>query len=178
MVKPRYTSAVDVQTTVLPGIGLRYDLELQDGRRVGVMAYPSGRREVALYSAEDPDACEALIPLVGSEANAIAEILGAPRIVEHLADMHRSVAGLTTRQIVMPPESPYANTTLGETHARTVTGCSVVAVVRGTTVHASPEPTFQFEPGDVVVAVGTGTAADRLELLLTTGVLGPPKDSD
>lgn len=178
MAKPRYTSAVDVQTTVLPGIGLRYDLELQDGRRVGVMAYPSGRREVALYSAEDPDACEALIPLGGSEANAIAEILGAPRIVEHLADMHRQVQGLTTWQIVMPPESPYATSSLGETHARTVTGCSVVAVVRGTTVHASPEPDFRFQPGDVVVAVGTDASVQRLELLLTTGLLGPPKDTD
>jgi TrkA domain protein len=60
-----------------------------------------------------------------------------------------------TTQLPITSGSPYAGRTLGDTAMRTRTGASVVAVVRGGSVHASPRPDFRFAPGDLLVVVGT-----------------------
>ena len=49
----------------------------------------------------------------------------------------------------------FAGRTLGETRARTMTGASIVALVRGETVVASPGPAQGLQAGDVLVVIGT-----------------------
>lgn len=155
------TDGVRVEETALPGIGVRQELATASGHRLGVIVYRTGRRELVLYSAEDPDACSAVIPLTDDEADALAEILGAPRIVERLATLQEQAAGLLTEQVPITAGSPYDGRTLGDTRARTRTGASIVAVLRHGEVVTSPTPDFRFTAGDTVVIVGTreGTAA-------------------
>jgi TrkA domain protein len=52
---------------------------------------------------------------------------------------------------------------------RTRTGASVVAVVRDSTVHASPRPDYRFEPGDLVVVVGTPDGLRQAVSILEQG---------
>jgi TrkA domain protein len=52
---------------------------------------------------------------------------------------------------------------------RTRTGASVVAVVRDSTVHASPRPDFRFEAGDLVVVVGTPDGLRQAVSILEQG---------
>lgn len=152
---------MEVEETALPGIGLRYDFETRDGHRVGVVSHRSGRRELVVYDTDDPDTGRTLVSLTDEEGDTLAELLGAPRIVEKLADLHRQVEGLVTREVRLAPGSPYDGRTLGDTRARTRTGASVVAVVRDGRVHASVRPDFRLAGGDTVVVTGTaeGTAA-------------------
>jgi TrkA domain protein len=152
---------VEVEETALPGIGLRYDFETRDGHRVGVVSHRSGRRELVVYDTDDPDTGRTLVSLTDEEGDTLAELLGAPRIVEKLADLHRQVEGLVTREVRLAPGSPYDGRTLGDTRARTRTGASVVAVVRDGRVHAAVRPDFRLAGGDIVVVTGTaeGTAA-------------------
>jgi TrkA domain protein len=49
---------------------------------------------------------------------------------------------------------------------RSRTGSSIVAVIRGDTTMPAPEPHFQLDAGDVVVAVGTSTGLEDLRALL------------
>ncbi|WP_244328679.1 cation:proton antiporter regulatory subunit [Streptomyces marokkonensis] len=146
---------VDVNEVLLPGVGLRYEFVNRDGDRVGIVARRSGDFELMVYTAEDPDEARPVLRFTSEEADTVAEILGAPRIAERFADLTREVPGLSAGQIQIDPGSPYADRVLGDTRARTRTGASIVAVVRGEEVIASPGPAQLLRPGDVLVVVGT-----------------------
>jgi TrkA domain protein len=160
---------MDVEEIALPGIGLRYDVATRSGRRVGVVSHRNGRRDLVIYDRDDPDSSREVLQLTDDEGDVLAELLGAPRIVERLADMHREVEGLLSEKIPIEPGSPYDGRTLGDTKARTRTAASIVAVVRGPQVHASPRPDFRFEAGDMLVVVGTREGADAVAELLAHG---------
>jgi len=76
---------MDVEVTPLPGIGVRQDFATRAGRRVGVISYRDGRSELLFYRQDDPDAVAASIPLTTEEAGTLANLLGAPHLVEHIA---------------------------------------------------------------------------------------------
>jgi TrkA domain protein len=158
--------AVEVEEVRLPGVGLRHDFQTRSGRRVGVVSHRSGRRDLVVYDTRDPDACSEVVKLATDEADALAELLGAPRIVERLASMRDQVADLEVERLPIAADSPYARRTLGDTQARTRTGASVVAVLRGQRMIASPGPDFKFEPADVVVVVGTREGIEAVARIL------------
>ncbi|GAA0247488.1 cation:proton antiporter regulatory subunit [Actinomadura nitritigenes] len=160
---------MDVERTALPGIGLQHVMTTERGRQLGVISHRSGRRDLVVYDREDPDSCVATVALTPEEANAIAELLGTGRIVEHLAELHRQVEGLVTEQLPIAPGSPYVGRPLGDTQARTRTSASIVAVVREGQVFASPRPDFVFAAGDVVVVVGTGEGTAAVAAILADG---------
>ncbi|MFD1322064.1 cation:proton antiporter regulatory subunit [Micromonospora sonneratiae] len=157
---------VRVEQTALPGIGVRHDLLTVSGLRVGVVTHRNGRRDLVLYDQDDPDASVADIPLTDDEAEALADILGASLMLGQLSGLRQQAAGLLTEQISIPAGSSYVGRKLGDTKARTRTGASIVAVLREREVIASPDPTFRFEAGDVVVVVGTRQGLDGVTAIL------------
>lgn len=152
---------MDVERTALPGIGLRHEFRTSKGQLAAVVSHVSGRRDIILYRDDDPETVAATLSLTTDEANGVAELLGTARIVERLAALKKQTTGLKTVQIPVIAGSPFDGRTLGDTQARTRTGASIVAVIRGGEILASPRPDFLFHPGDIVVAVGTeeGTTA-------------------
>lgn len=146
---------MDVNEVLLPGVGLRYEFTTGAGSRVGIVARRDGGFEIVGYDRKDPDQSRLLLRLTAEEADTVAEILGAPRIAERFADLTREVPGLSAGQIVIDPESRYAGRPLGDTQARTRTGASIVAIVRGEDVIASPGPGEALAAGDVLVVIGT-----------------------
>ncbi|WP_412517681.1 cation:proton antiporter regulatory subunit [Actinomadura madurae] len=160
---------MDVERTALPGIGLQHIMTTGRGRQIGVISHRTGRRDLVIYDKEDPDSCIATVALNPDEANAIAELLGTGRIIEHLAELHRQVEGLVTEQIPIAPGSPYDGRPLGDTRSRTRTGASIVAVVRDGQVIASPRPDFIFHAGDIIVVVGTGEGTAAVAQILSDG---------
>jgi TrkA domain protein len=151
--------AVEVAEVRLPGVGLRHDFRTRSGRRVGVVSHRTGRRDLVVYDTRDPDACSEVVKLATEEADVLAELLGAPRIVERLASIRDQVPELLVERLPIAAGSPYAGRTLGDTQARTRTGASVVAVLR-------PGPDFKFEPGDAAVVVGTREGIEAVTRIL------------
>lgn len=160
---------MDVERTELPGIGLRHTFTSERGRRVAVISYRSGRRDLVIYDKADPDTAVQTVSLSREEADGLAELLASSRVEERLAELGRQVDGLTSEQIPIAAGSPYDGRTLGDTHARSRTGASIVAVVRAGAVIASPRPDFQFTGGDVVVVVGTADGTAAVAEILTRG---------
>lgn len=158
---------MEIEQQQLPGIGLRHVLVTRAGRRVGVVAHRNGRHDLVVYYRQDPDSAEMSVTLTGEEADALAELLGAPRVVQRLEQLHRQVDGLVTEQVPIAPGSPFVGRALADTHARTRTGASIVAVVRGGQVHASPGPEFVFDTADVVVVVGTAEGTGGVARILS-----------
>jgi TrkA domain protein len=146
---------MEVKEVLLPGVGLRYEFDNRDGDRIGVIARRTGDFEVVVYAATDPDQARPVFRLTDEEADALAQILGAPRIVERFADLTKEVPGLEAGQVEVAAGSPFADRALGETRARTRTGASIVAIVRDEEVLASPGPGEQLHAHDVLVVIGT-----------------------
>ncbi|WP_158896077.1 cation:proton antiporter regulatory subunit [Amycolatopsis anabasis] len=146
---------MDVNEVLLPGVGLRYEFTNADGDRIGIIARRTGDFEMVSYPEDDPDESRPLFRLTQEEADTVAEILGAPRIAERFADLTREVPGLSAGQIDVPATSPHAGHPLGHMRARTRTGASIVAIVRGEDVLASPGPAEVIRGGDVLVVIGT-----------------------
>ncbi|WP_433257077.1 cation:proton antiporter regulatory subunit [Streptosporangium sp. CA-135522] len=160
---------MEVEQTALPGIGLRHEFTTRSGRRIGIVSHRTGRRDLVIYDPADPDrACET-VKLNDEEADALCELLGAPRIVQRLNALHREVEGLVSLQLPILAGTPYAGRPMGDARVRTRTGASIVAVVRGGQVFASPGPDFAFADGDVVVVVGSPESTAAVADILTNG---------
>jgi TrkA domain protein len=160
---------VEVEQTALPGIGLRHDFTTRKGQRVGVVSHRTGRRDLVIYDKEDPDAVCQTVKLNDEEADALAELLGAPRIVARLNQLHQQVEGLVSAQLPIPAGSPYAGRPMGDARVRTRTSASIVAVVRSGQVFASPGPDFLFSAGDIVVVVGGEESTTEVADILANG---------
>ncbi|TDE33046.1 potassium transporter TrkA [Nonomuraea mesophila] len=160
---------MEVEQTALPGIGLRHDFTTRKGQRVGIVSHRTGRRDLVIYDKEDPDAVCHTVKLNDEEADTLAELLGAPRIVQRLNQLHEQVEGLVSVQLPIPADSPYVERPMGDARVRTRTSASIVAVVRGGKVFASPGPDFTFAVGDVVVVVGSEDTTAEVAGILAEG---------
>jgi TrkA domain protein len=157
--------AIQIESRVLPGIGVCQELELHDGRWMGIVNRRNGQRDVVIYD-EDGDGAIASVTLDEAEANVVAELLGAPQLVARLADLQRSADEVLSEQLPLPAQSPFAGRPLGDTAARTRTGASIVAVLRAGTTIPSPTPDFVLEGGDLVVTIGTREGIDQVSRIL------------
>ncbi|HVD15708.1 MAG TPA: cation:proton antiporter regulatory subunit [Actinomycetota bacterium] len=156
---------MDIHETALPGVGLRHDFTTRAGRQLGVITHRTGRRDLLVYDREDPDACEEVVELTGDEAEALGELLGADRVVEHLAELQR-IEGLAIDWLAVRPGSRYADHSIADTQARSRTGVSIVAVLRGGGAIPAPTPDVRLEAGDTLVVVGTTDGISALSDLV------------
>jgi TrkA domain protein len=163
---------MDVKEVLLPGVGLRFEFENRDGDRIGVVARRTGDFEVVVYPSDDPDQAQQVFRLTDEEADALAQILGAPRIAERFADLTREVPGLNAGQVTIRPGSPYVDRPLGDTRARTRTGASIVAIVRDEEVLASPGPAETLRANDVLVVIGTEDGIGGVADIVARGDVG------
>ncbi|MEQ1734931.1 MAG: TrkA C-terminal domain-containing protein [Rhodoglobus sp.] len=160
---------VRIERVDLPGLGTRNDVITKGGRRVSVVSLRDGERELALFDADDPDSSTDSIPLTDDEAAALAEVLGASLSLSRVSGLSGRTMGLFTEEITIPQDSGFLGRPMGDTKARTLTRSSIVAIVRGEDVIASPTPDVLLEGGDVIVAVGTRKGLDALGSLINHG---------
>ncbi|MFT3797713.1 cation:proton antiporter regulatory subunit [Microbacterium sp.] len=153
---------VHVERAELPGIGVRHDILTKGGRRLSVVNYRDGEREIAIADEDDPDRAADMIELTDDEAIALSEVLGGSLILTQMAGLREQIAGLHMEHIPVRADSPYVGRTLGDTRARTLTRCSVVALVREHGVLPAPEPADRLDAGDALIAVGTREGLDKL----------------
>ena len=160
---------MDVKEVLLPGVGLRYEFTSHQGDRIGIIARRGGDFDVVLYGRDDPDEARPVFHLTDEEADTVAQILGAPRIAGRLTELTREVPGLEAGQIHIRPGSPFVDHPLGDTHARTRTGASIVAIVRNEDVLASPSPAEMLRARDVLIVIGTEEGIAGVEQIVDKG---------
>jgi K+:H+ antiporter subunit KhtT len=159
----------EVKGTELPGVGVRYEFVTEDGKRVGVVSHRSGRREIYVADRDDPDRFERVLGLTENDARTLAEMLGASRVAEELAELHQKVEGLAIDWLPVREDTTFANRTIGAARIRTRTGVSVVAVLRGDQAIPAPGPEVEIKPGDYLVVVGTPRGVEKVVELLRAG---------
>ncbi len=92
-------------------MGCARRLVFGQGRRLGVVTYRGRRRDFAVYDEEGVGADS--IAVTDEEADALAEILGAPQVTRVLAELQRQAAGLVIEQLPLPAGSPLRPTRNG-----------------------------------------------------------------
>lgn len=160
---------MDVKEVLLPGIGLRYEFTSHEGDHIGVIARRGGDFEICMYARDDPDQAQPVLRLTDEEADAVAQMLGAPRIAERFTELTREVPGIDVGQAQVRPGTPFVDRPLGETRARTRTGASIVAIVRDNEVIASPGPADVLRARDVLVVIGTEAGIGGVEQIIAQG---------
>jgi TrkA domain protein len=155
----------EIQETLLPGVGVRHELTTAGGERVALLTHRTGRRELAVYDRDDPDACRAVLHLSGEDTAALGELLGASQVSETVRRVQQ-LEGVAMDWITVPAASPAAGRTIADGGYRTRTGASIVALVRDDQTVPAPGPEVLILGGDVVVALGTPEGLERLRASL------------
>jgi TrkA domain protein len=155
----------EVEETQLPGLGIRYEFQTSRGSRLIVIHHRTGRRELLVHDRNDPDTSREIIALDPDDSRTLAELLGGSRVAEQLEHL-QSVEGLAIDWLPLASNSPYAGRTIGDTEARTRTGVSIVAVIRGEEAFPAPGPDFGLQSGDTLLVVGTPRGIEALAVRL------------
>ena len=155
----------EVSETKLAGIGVRHEFTTASGERVSVLSHRTGRRELAVFSKDDPDACSTVLHLSPDDTRTLSELLGASPVGEAVSAVQR-LEGVAIDWIRLRPGSAPAGTTIGAGRLRTRTGCSVVALVRAGETVPAPGPEVAMAAEDLVVAIGTPDGLRQLRVLL------------
>jgi TrkA domain protein len=159
----------EIKEVKLPGVGVRYEFETEDGERVEVLLHRSGRREIYVSTSDDPDEFRRVLALGQSDARTLAELLGVGRVAEQLVELQQRIEGLVIDWLPVRDDSPLAGHTIGEARIRTRTGVSVVALVRKDEAVPAPGPESVMEADDYLVVVGTARGIERVVELLHGG---------
>jgi TrkA domain protein len=159
----------EVKGIELPGVGVRYEFVTEEGRRVGVVSHRSGRREIYLADRDDPDRFQRVLGLSEKDARTLAEVLGASRVAEELAELHQKIEGLAIDWLPVREDTPFAHRKISDARVRTRTGVSIVAIIRGDEAIPAPGPEVEVKPGDYLVVVGTPRGIEQVVELLQAG---------
>jgi TrkA domain protein len=158
-----------VSETPLPGLGVRFEFVTRAGTRLGVLQRQGGRIELVVYDPADPDTVSESVTLDEDDARTLAELLGTSRVVEDLGRLRQRIEGLAIDWLPLGQGSAFVGRPLGDTAARSRTGVSIVAVVRGDQAIPAPGPEQRLEAGDTLVVVGTPRGIEDLAVILRTG---------
>lgn len=156
----------EITEVQLPGVGIRYEFTSADGDSVGVICHHGGRREIVVYSSDDPDRAQSVLSLANDDSRTLSELLGASQVSEAMKSMEQRIEGLALDWLEVTPASSLAGHSLADGELRSRTGASIVAVIRGDTTEPAPGPDFLLEAGDVAVAVGSPESLEQLRITL------------
>ena len=159
----------EIHEVKLPGVGVRYEFQTAEGKRIGVISHRSGLREIYVSSPDDPDEFSRVFGLSSDDARTLAELLGATRVAEQLAELQQRIEGLVIDWLPIRVDSPYANRTIGDARLRSRTGVSVVAIVRGEDAVPAPGPEERLQSEDYLVVVGTARGIEQAVEVLRVG---------
>ena len=159
---------MEIFETPLPGVGIRYVFQTDDHDHVGVVVRRDGHRDLVVYDRSDPDATRSIVALAPHESSALVELLGGTKITERLSALRYQVEGLSIEWVTMRADTGLTGRRIGDGRIRTLTGCSVVAVIRGEQSIPGPGPEFSFLAGDVVLLMGAADGVRRAMTILTT----------
>ncbi|MDQ3963404.1 MAG: cation:proton antiporter regulatory subunit [Actinomycetota bacterium] len=159
----------EIHEVKLPGVGVRYEFETAEGKRIGVISHRTGLREIYVSRADDPDEFKRALGLSPDDARTLAELLGATRVAQQLAELQQRIEGLVIDWLPIREDSPYVGRTIGDARIRSRTGVSVVAIVRGEDAVPAPGPEERLDSGDYLVVVGTARGVEEAVEVLRAG---------
>jgi len=148
----------------LPGVGIKYWLDLQSGKRLTIIRHESGRYEVA-FSIPDNEIPEYFTEFEEEEAIDVGTVLAQKvhqRIVEKMDVL---IKNLIIEWFKVP--NNFQSKTIGDIQIRKRTGVSVVAILREKETIPGPGPQDNVLPSDVLLIVGKRESIESFKRLFS-----------
>lgn len=156
----------DVTETTLPGVGRRYEVDLDETRSVAITLEPSGQRQVFYREHADAD-YERITTLTDSQARTIGLFLvGAyyQPVAGSLPEETRS--GQHIEWYSVAADGPAVGMTLADLDIDGIEGTHLLGIEQNGTVDSSPAPETTLSAGDRLIIIATpdahGTIEDKL----------------
>lgn len=161
-----HATRMTVYETDLPGVGKKFEMELEDDARLVTVVHHDGKREV--YWQDDPDADgDRLFTLTDSQARTFGSILeGSQFQPVDLDEVEVPLGEAFIEWVDVDPDSPLVGLSLETADIRQQTGVSVLAIQRGEETIANPEPSDRIEEDDILVVLGTRAEQSAFDGLL------------
>ncbi len=168
----------NITETDLPGVGARFELQTDSGRRVGVIVHQTGRRDLLIYDEQDPDRAGESVELSEDEGHTVGELLGGSPLLDRLGDAIHRLEDLVIAWVRVDAGSPLAGLTIAETELRKRTGAGVVALLCESGSIPVPGGSERLSAGDTAVLVGLPSAVEAASGLLASEPSSePPAES-
>lgn len=154
---------MDVREVELPGIGMKFSFETEDGETLCVVIHKTGRREIYRFlpKQEKP---ESVIELSDEEARELGAILIGTHFQPEVEDTARLVMKeLTIEWLKVPADSPLADKTIQENKIRKLTGATIIALFGAAKKILNPAPDTSVDAGDTVVVIGEQTQIEQFK---------------
>ncbi|WP_225335834.1 cation:proton antiporter regulatory subunit [Halomicrobium urmianum] len=143
-----------IYETEVPGVGHKFEMDLDGDERLVVIIHHDGKRDV--YRRPDPDAdSEQLFSLTGKQARQLGSILEGAYFQPVELDEVEVPLGDAIIEWYEVGDSELAGQTLKQADLRDRIGVSVIAIQRGDETIPNPRPGTRIEVQDTVVAIGT-----------------------
>ena len=140
----------------LPGVGKKFEIELDDGERLVVVIHNTGKRELFHKSAPDADG-EKVVELSDRLAQTVGSIIEGGHFQPVESDSVRTMLaeGTLLEWYNVDADTDLVGRTLADARVRERTGVSVVAIQRDDELLPSPGPDSTIEAGDTLVVIGS-----------------------
>lgn len=159
---------LEIRERTLPGVGIRYEVDLTSEKSVAVVIHNTGQRDLYQREGRDDD-YEKIIDLSDSQARALGLLLvGAyyQPVASSAGDVSPTDQRVKWYQISQ--DSVALDNSLSSVDIPGETGGAILAVVRDGSRIVDPDGEFVLQAGDNVVVIGTQTQHDRTDELLST----------
>ncbi|WP_132058757.1 cation:proton antiporter regulatory subunit [Halorussus amylolyticus] len=155
-----------VYETDVPGVGRKFEYELDGEDRLVVLIHHDGKREVFRRPSEDADGTK-LFELNDKQAREFGTILeGAYFQPVDLDSVDVPLGESIIEWTDLPAGSSLEGESLRDAEIRQRTGTSVIAVQRDDETVANPGSEFELRAGDILVTLGTRDEQQALDDLL------------
>ncbi|MXV62232.1 potassium transporter TrkA [Natronorubrum sp. JWXQ-INN-674] len=160
-----------ITETDLPGVGKKFEIDLDGGQILVVVTHNTGRRDVFLKPAEGADS-EKLFELSDELARIVGTILEGAYFQPVKTDDRETTLGDGTsiEWFDVPDGSAFAGESLADILADESIEAAIVAVQRGDEVIPASNAERRLRSGDTIIVVGETDSLDRFESrLVDTG---------
>lgn len=159
--------AFDVRETTLPGIGKKYEIDLNERRSLAVLIRSDGHRE--LFSRADPDDdFERVLELTDAQARTVGLFLVGAYYQPISADVpEETEAGEHIEWYSVTEASPIAGRTVEDVDMEGRSGATILGIERDEEVLSTVSDDVVFEPGNRLIVVGSEDAHDAVRSLVT-----------
>ncbi|MEF8915856.1 cation:proton antiporter regulatory subunit [Natronomonas sp.] len=149
----------------LPGVGKKFEIELDETERLVIVIHNTGKREVFLRKGEEDS--EKLFDLSDRLSRQVGSILEGAYFQPVASDTEETMLGDDSllEWVKVAEESDIVGKTLEELDFRNETGASVVSIQRGDETESNPGPETTVRGEDTLIILGSREACREAEAL-------------
>lgn len=146
---------MNVSVSQLPGIGQKISFRTAEDNMLVLIVHHTGKRELYFFEDADNDEADFSMELTSDETRELgAQLLGATYQPVDAEKLKMFKNQIVVDWIKLKEKSPLAYRTIEDAEIRNKTGVTVMGIVKGEEMIASPDANTKLLPGDVLMIMG------------------------